>query len=74
MAATTTFHQVNRKQAFDCLVQEAVLVPSKQYTDLESYMDELVEYLQPQMDKMLLAKGRGIQFNWSVQVKYSTPS
>ena len=73
MAATTTFHDVNRKQAFDGLVQEVVLVPSKQYTDLESYMDDLVEYLQQQMDEMLRAKGRGIQFYWSVQVKYSTP-
>ena len=36
-------------------------------------MDELLEYLQPQMDQMLRAKDRGIQFCWSVQVKYSTP-
>ena len=69
MAAKTTFNEVNRKQAFDGLFQQAVLVPSKQYTDLESYMDDLVEYQQPQMDEMLRANGRGIQFNWSVQVK-----
>ena len=73
MAATTTFNEVNRKQAFDGLVQEVVLVPSKQYTDLESYMDDLVEYLKPQMDEMLRAKDCGIQFYWSVQVNYSTP-
>ena len=73
MPAKTTFNELNRKHAFDGLVQEAVLVPSKQYTDLESFMDNLLEYLQPQMDEMLRAKGRGIQFNCSVPVKYSTP-
>ena len=66
MAAKTTFNEVNRKQAFNGLIQEAVLVPSKQYSDLESFMDDLVEYLQPQMDEMLWAKDRGIQFYWSV--------
>ena len=50
-----------------------MLGPSKQYTDLESYIDDLVEYLQPQMDEMLRAKDLGIQFNWSAHVKYSTP-
>ena len=73
MAPTTTFQELNRKQAFDGLVQEVVLLPRKQYTDLESYMDDLVEYLQPQMDEMLRAKDLGIQFNWSPHVKYSTP-
>ena len=70
---TTTCNEVNRKQAFGVLVQEVLLEPSKQNTDLESYLDELVEYLQPQMDKMLHAKGRGILFFWRVQVKYSKP-
>ena len=70
---TTTFTEVNRKQAFNGLVQEVILEPSKQYNDLELYLDDLVEYLHPQMDKMLESKGRGIQFWWSVQVKYSTP-
>ena len=70
---TKTFTEVNRKQAFNGLVQEVILEPSKQYIDLESYFDDLVEYLQPQMDKMLQSKGRGLQFWWSVQVRYSTP-
>ena len=41
---------------------------------MESIFDDQVEYLQPQMDEMIRAKARGIQFNWSVQVKYSQPS
>ena len=73
IATMPSFSEVNRKQAFDGLVQEVILEPSKQYNDLELYLDDLVEYLHPQMDKMLQAKGRGIQFWWSVQVKYSTP-
>ena len=56
------------------MVQEVVLLPSKQYTDLESYRDAMVEYLQPQMDEMLRAKDRGIQFYRSVQVKSAPPS
>ena len=76
MATTTptTFTEVNRKHAFNGLSQEVILLPSKHYSDLESYMDDLVEYLQQQMDKMLQSMGRGIQFLWSVQVRYSTPS
>ena len=46
---------------------------SKPYTAFELYLDDLMEYLRPERDKMLRAKGRGIQCNWSVQVKYSTP-
>ena len=59
---TTTFNEVNRKQVFNGLIQEVILEPSKQYIDLESYLDDLVEYLHLQMDKMLQAKGGGIQF------------
>ena len=74
MATTTiTFNEVNRKQAFDDLIQEVLLELSKEYPDLESYLDDLVEYLQPQMERLLRAKGRGIQFCWSMQEKYSTP-
>ena len=69
----TTFTEVNRKQAFNGLIQEVILEPSKQNLDLESYFDDLVEYLQQQMDEMLRTNGRGIQINWSVQVRYSTP-
>ena len=36
-------------------------------------MDDLVEYLQPELDEMLRAKDHGIQFYWSEQVKYRTP-
>ena len=50
-----------------------ILEPSKEYNDLELYLDDLVEYLHPQMDKILHSKGRGIQFWCSVQLKYSTP-
>ena len=78
MATTTTttinFNEVNRKQAFNGLVQEVILEPSKQYNDLELYLVDLVEYLHPQMDKMLQSKGRGIQFWWSVQVCTARPS
>ena len=73
MAAKATFNEVNRKRTFNGLIQQIVLVPIKQYTDLESYMDDLVEYLQRQMDEMLRTKERGIQFSWSVQVRSSTP-
>ena len=73
MAATDTFHEVERKQAFEGVVQEVLLAPSKQYNDLELYLDGLMEYLHPQMDKMLRAKGRGMVFWWSVQVNYNTP-
>ena len=73
MAATVTFHDVERKQAFDGVVQEVLLEPSKQYNDLELYLNDLMEYLHPQMDKMLSAKGRGIIFWWSVQVNYNAP-
>ena len=73
MATTTTFKEVNRKQAFNRLVHEVLLQPSKPYNHLEFYMDDLMEYLRPEMNRMLRAKARGIQFWWSVQVKYSTP-
>ena len=64
MAAMTTFHEVDRKQAFGGFVQEVILEPNKQYTDLELYLDDLMEYLFPQMDGMLRAKGRGLIFWW----------
>ena len=71
MAATTTFHEMNRKQSFDAMVQEVLLESSKPYNVLEQYFAELLEYLHPEMDDMLLAKGSGIQFWWGLQVKYS---
>ena len=36
-------------------------------------MDDLLEYLDTQMDRMLQSTGRRIQLWWSVQVKDSTP-
>ena len=56
----SNFQEVNRKQAFNGLVQEVILETSKQYIDVESYLDEMMEYLQPQKDKMIQANGRGI--------------
>ena len=41
----TTFTEVNRKQAFNGLIQEVILEPTKQYIDFESYLHDLVEYL-----------------------------
>ena len=50
MAATTTFHEVDRKQAFKGFAQEVLLEPSKQNNDLELYLDVLKEYLYQEMD------------------------
>ena len=59
MATTTptTFTEVYRKQAFNGLIREVILEPTKQYIDLESYLDDLVEYGQPQMDRDTSVKG-----------------
>ena len=53
MAAKTTFQEVDRKQAFNGLIQQVDLEPSKKYSDLELYLGDLMEYLHPQMDKFL---------------------
>ena len=60
MAAMRTFHEVDRKQAFAGFPQEVIREPSKQYTDLELYLDDLMEYLYRQMDEMLRTKGHVI--------------
>ena len=56
----TTFSEVNRKQAFDGWMQEVALEASKQYNGLELYLDDLIEYLRPEMEKMLDGKDGGI--------------
>ena len=71
MAEMTTFHEMERKQGFGGFGQEVPLEPGKEYNALELYLDDLMEYLYPQMEEMIRGKGRGIIFWWSVQVKYS---
>ena len=73
MEAKTTFHEVERKQAFDGLIQQVDLEPIKKYNDLELYLGDLMEYLHPQLDKFLKVEGPGIFFWWSVQVNYNPP-
>ena len=70
---TSTFNEVNRKQAFDGWIQEVAVEASKQYNDLELYLDDLTEYLRPEMEKMLEGKDRNILFWWSVRVNYNGP-
>ena len=53
----TTFSEVNRKRALNGLLQEVILEPTKQYIDLESYSDDLVEDLQPLIYKNFQLKG-----------------
>ena len=62
MAASDSFHDVERKEAFDGFAQEMLLEASKPYNDLDLYRDDMMVYLQVQMDRMLRAKGRGIVF------------
>ena len=38
---TSTLSEVNRKQAFDGWIQEVAFEASKQYKDLELFLDEL---------------------------------
>ena len=71
MAAKTPFQEVDRKQAFNGLIQQVDLEPSKQYSDLELYLGDLLDYLHPQMDKFLKVEGPGIYFWWSVRVNYN---
>ena len=62
MDPTVNFHEVDNQQAFDGLIQQVDLAHSKNYNDLELYLSDLVEYLQPQIDKILVAKALGIFF------------
>ena len=72
MQAKTTFHEVYRKQAFDGLIQEVDLEPSKDSNDIELSLAELMEYLHTHIE-MFLQKKRGIFFSWWVEVKDKTP-
>ena len=62
MGRTATFHEVDKQQAFVGLIQQVDLVLTKHYNDLERCLSDLVEYLQPQIDRILLAKAPGILF------------
>ena len=73
MESKTTFHELDRKQAFDGLIQQEDLEPNKKHSELELYLCDLMEYLHPQMDKFLKVEGPGIFFWWSVQVNYNPP-
>ena len=46
---TSTISEVNRKQAFEGWIQEVALEASKQYNDLEFFLDDLIEDLRPEM-------------------------
>ena len=43
MAAMTVFQEVERKQACDGFAQEVLVEASKQYKDLELYLNGLME-------------------------------
>ena len=73
MDPIATFRVVDKQQAFDGLIQQVDLAPTEHYNDLELYLSDLVEYLQPQIDKILEAKARGIFFWLSLQVNYNQP-
>ena len=71
MAATDTFHEVEGTRAYNGLVQDMSLEPNKQVINLKRYLDDLLEYLYRQMDKVLRAIGRGVLFWESAQVNYN---
>ena len=68
-----TFSLVERKQAFVGMIQEVDLEPSKQYIDLERYLLDLMEYLQPELAKNLGDSDGGIYLFLSVNFKYYNP-
>ena len=59
---TPTFSEVNRKQAFDGWMQEVALEATIQDYDLEMFLDDLADYLRPEMEKMLEGKDGNILF------------
>ena len=75
MATSTvpTFSEVNRKQAFDGWMQELALEATCGYYDLEMFLEDLADYLRPEMEKMLEGKDANILFWWSVRVNYNRP-
>ena len=54
-------------------MQEVALEASKQYNDLKLCLDDLTDYLRPEMEKMLDGKDGGLQFWWSLRVNYNGP-
>ena len=62
MDPIATSRVVDKQLAFDGLFQQVDLAPTEHYNDLELYLSDLVEYLEPQIDKILEAKARGIFF------------
>ena len=72
-ATMPPFSEVNRKQAFDGWMQEVALEATSQYYDLEMFLDDLAEYLRPEMEMMLEGKDGNILFWWSVRVNYDDP-
>ena len=73
MELKPTFSVVEMKQAFGDMIQEVYLEPSKQYIDLERYLFDLMEYLQPELAKNLGESDAGIYLFLSVDVKYNNP-
>ena len=73
IATMPSFNEVNRKQAFDGWMQEVALESTCGYHDLEMFLDDLADYLRPEMEKMLEGKDANILFWWSVRVNYYDP-
>ena len=47
MDRTATSHEFDKQQAFDGLIQQVDLAPTKAYNSLDLYLSDLVEYMQP---------------------------
>ena len=73
MDAKPTFSLMEMKQAFGGMIQQVNLEPSKQYIDLERYLFDVVEYLQPELVKNLRESDGDIYLFLSVDVKYNNP-
>ena len=73
MELKPSFSVVEMKKAFGGMIQEVYLEPSKQYIDLERYLFDLTEYLQPELAKNLGDSDAGIYLFLSVHVKYDNP-
>ena len=61
------------KQAFGCIIQQVDLEPNKEYIDLERYLFDMVEYLQPELVMNIGESDGGIYLFPSVDVKYNNP-
>ena len=66
--AMAAFRELDRKQAFDGWIQQVDLEPNKNYKDLDLYLEDLLEFIQPSMEMILRVKS--CIFLWlSVHVK-----